>query len=704
MVPVLIAAAIGAALPSHAQTGASSDKPVKPQVKTGASDAGDKPKQPAPAVKPQSANPAAASATAPQKPAAPPRVLPGPLTPAQLGDFKQAIALADQKQWDTANAAAKRAGHPLVAKYVQWLQLRAADGGASFEEMAAFAASNPDWPDQQGLRRRAEERIGTATMGPVIRAFFAQHAPLSAAGAIALVKTLDTAGLREQARQAASAAWLRLEFSAADEQDFLDLARGYLRPADHIARADRLLWELKDANKDAEMRRLLPLLPADRQAWAKARLALLGRAGDAETLLGQVPQALRAESGLIFDQVRYLRRSGRDGEARDILLAGQAPTGERDDPWWVERSYHAREMLTAGNYKDAYRLAAGHGLSGGGSFADAEFLAGWIALRYGKDPVAGFKHFVTLYGNVQAPISRARGAYWAGRAAEAMNNLPEAAKWYRTAGDNPEVYYGQLALAKIGKAAQKLPADPVPTEAERRAVNGHEFAIMARLLHQAGETARARFFLVRLAGQLTTPGELAAALGVAIELQRPDFAVLMGKRAVEQGTVLYALAFPTLALPRDVQSNVALLTALARQESQFNNKAISPVGALGLMQLMPDTAQRTAKKIGQPYDRSRLTADPGYNARLGAAYFAEQLATFDNVPELALAAYNAGPQRVTRWLGANGDPRTGQIDMIDWVEMIPFRETRNYVQRVMEAYNVYRIRLAARPDPLPPGN
>jgi len=371
-------------------------------------------------------------------------------------------------------------------------------------------------------------------------------------------------------------------------------------------------------------------------------------------------------------------------------MAGAAPN--QTDAWWNERNQLARDLLAANRAADAYAVTVGHGLTRGVPFAEAEFLAGWIALRHLKKPAEGLKHFQTLYDGVSTDSSRSRAAYWLGRAHEAGARPKEANEWYAKAAGYGQTFYGQLAARKLPGGAARLPSDPVASDSDRQALSGRELVTVARYLGQGGDADRARLFLLQLARMVTTPGETALLAQLAVELKRPDVALTIARRGAVNGVVLIDAAFPVVDLGATGSIERALALALTRQESSFNAAAVSS-GALGLMQLLPGTARDVAGRVGVPFIQEKLTRDPAYNVQLGSQYLAEMLQKFGGSYELAAAGYNAGPNRVAGWLKTIGDPRAGKIDMVDWIEMIPFSETRNYVQRIMEGVGVYRDRL-----------
>jgi soluble lytic murein transglycosylase len=627
----------------------------------------------------------------PPPPAAAPthRSLAGALmSPAEAKNFQRAITAADSARWGDAMEAANATNQPVAAKYVQWVYLRDTNTDASFATIAAFMAANPNWPDMATLRRRAEERLQLDTPLDQVARLYTKDSPITGDGGLRHLEALNGKLPADRFNAKLREYWTALELNPGHEQGFLDRYGAVLTTSDHWARVDRLLWQ----GNDGDARRLLPLLDGDRRLVAQARMALITKAADAESFVALVPQSLQNEPGLLFERARWLRRMGRDGDAQTLLLAVKG-TGANGDPWWIERGYQARELIALGRYDDAYKIARGHGGSSGAAFAEGEFLAGWIALRFLKRPELALPHFQTLLAGVTTPISRARGAYWTGRALDAAGKSTDAAGMYRIAAQYGDTYYGQLATKQLGLSQLNLPTDPAYTPAQRAAFAGSELVTLARLFHQVDEDRRARVFLLRLTIDATDPGLRRLAGDLALDMGRADIAIQVAKRSVENGTLLNEASFPVPDIKGSLAADKALVLALSRQESQFEVSVVSSAGAMGLMQLMPDTGKRVAKNLNVPYVQARLTSDATYNATLGSAYLTEMLEKFGGTPELAMAAYNAGPNRVTRWLDQFGDPRGGAVDMIDWVELIPFRETRNYVQRVMEGVNVYRQKL-----------
>ncbi len=622
-------------------------------------------------------------------------VAPRPLTPAESAALAAAIKAVDDGRFGDARPMVAGFRNPLLSRYVEWSVLRAASKtDADFASTWRFLREAPDWPEPEVLRRQAEDRIAADTPAADVVRYFTAFPPLTSSGHLRRLDAAQAAAPGDVAKFARDT-WRTATMRNSDEEDFLNRYGHLLTPQDHVARFDRIVRE----GRPQVARELLPKLPPDYQPVASARLAMATRAADAPALLRAVPAAKFDEPAVKLERARWARRSGNLDEARKILSS--AATGQ-GDAWWNERNLLARDLLAANKPADAYAAVKGHGLTRGVAFAEAEFLAGWIALRQLKKPADAQKHFLALHDGTATDISKSRGAYWLARAHEAAGRTKEAADWYARAAGYGQTYYGQLAAKKAPNATAKLPADPAASPAEQQALAGRELVAMARYLGQAGEHERARPFLLQLARQVTAPGETALLSQLALELRRPDVGLTVARRAAMNGIVLFDASFPVVELGATGSVERALALAVTRQESSFNAAAVSSSGALGMMQLLPGTARDVAGRLNVPFLQEKLTRDPAYNVQLGSQYLAEMLQRFGGSYEISLAAYNAGPNRVARWLETMGDPRAGKIDMVDWIEMLPFSETRNYVQRIMEGVAVYRDRLNGSFRTVPP--
>ncbi|WP_207479005.1 lytic transglycosylase domain-containing protein [Arenibaculum pallidiluteum] len=614
----------------------------------------------------------------------------GPLSQNDAAIYRAAVQAAEAGRWGEAHRLASTATEQLPAKVLTWMQLSGQKPDAGFHTIADFIRAHPDWPGQPQLRRNAEMAMPPGLGSGEVRAWFTVHPPVTGTGIIRYAQALLDEGQDSRATELIRERWVSGGFNAQDEKEMLARFGRLLRQRDHEARLDRLVW----AGDDAAAKRLLPLVTPSLRAVVEARLALQDLRPGVDKVLDKVPAELRNDPSLVYERLRWRRRKDQDDAAVEMLLNRPRNLG-KPEAWWTEQHVMARRLLAKGDYKVAYRLAKEHGIKEGAPFAEAEFLAGWIALRYLERPSDALVHFRKLYDGVGSPISRSRGAYWAGRASEAARLGDEARRWYALAAEHPTTFYGQLALDRLGRSGNfALASDPgVPAEAASAFVR-NELARVVRMLAQIeAEPEALAVFLRRLGSNAKTPVEYALVARLALEVDRPDLAVTVAKQAVQDGILMIEGGYPLIPVADAGPPEPALVLAVIRQESVFNPLAVSPVGARGLMQLMPATAQKVAGQLGLKHSHARLTADPEYNVLLGSSYLSELLTRFNGSYVLAVAAYNAGPARVAEWLQTYGDPRAEGIDVLDWIELIPFNETRNYVQRVMEGLGVYRARM-----------
>ncbi len=596
-----------------------------------------------------------------------------------------AIAAARSGDWPQAYAAAGRSANPLPTKIVRWLDYTRSNVTDRFADVSQFIEQNPDWPGQKILRRQAETALGTES-DDVAAAWFKRFPPVSPIGKGRLAAVQMAHGDTASGLAALREAWINGDFNALDEHDFLTRYGANLRPEDHVKRLDRLLWD----RQGEAARRMLPMVPPDNRAEAEARLALYDKAANAAALLAQVPQTLRDDPGLIFDTVHWERRNDQYDAAAQLLLA-HPDNPVRPGNWAGEREIVARRLLAEGNAKLAYQVTQQNTLSDGNAYSDAEFLSGYIALRFLKDPKLAFEHFSRVLARSTTPWGKSRAAYWSGRAAAADDKPQLAAKWYAAGAENMATFYGQLAAHQLGDDAPPHPLpEPRPTEAQLAGFYARPLVQVASLFAAAADRDHVKAFLLQIADQAQQPIEFALAASYAEHLGRIDVAIAVAKRSIDAGMPLMIHGYPVTTLPAGGNIEHALLLAIVRTESAFDQYAQSGPGARGLMQLMPGTAVLISKQLQLPYSVDRLTGDGLYNLTLGSAYLQKLLDDFGGSYPLAIAAYNAGPGRVREWLHDYGDPRGKEIDMVDWIEAIPFTETRLYVQRVLESVQIYR--------------
>lgn len=611
------------------------------------------------------------------------------LSATDLQLYRKAFTAADRADWPRVWRITRKAKNPLPAKVLRWLYLSRRGTPAGFDEIAGFVAANPDWPSQGRLVRQAEKAIKGKIPAAKLLAWFARHPPVIAAGSKALGSALIASGRVDEGEAVLRNTWIGGNFNSRDERAFLKRHGGLLNSEHHSQRLDRLLWDGEYYQIIRAMRRAEP----DERALARARLSLRRSSPDVDEAIASVPEHLLGHPGLLYERFRWRRRKGKYDGAMAIL-ADLPPDLIRPDKWWDDRRIVARRLVTRKRPKDAYRIIRDHGLSPGPAFAQAEWFAGWIALRFLDLPDEALKHFERMHGAVNYPVSRARAAYWAGRAAEAKSDENKARRWYETAAKFDAVYYGQLAGGRAQLASRPKTPEPVPSEEAFQRFAKTELARAAILLDQLRRPRQVWKLIDGIARLSDKPEHLAMTARLATRLGRVDLGVRVSRYAYRRGVHLSSSGYPVIKAP-DSRPELGLALAVARQESSMNTRAQSPAGARGIMQLMPATAKTVAGWLRVRYSPSRLTKDPAYNIRLGRAYLRSLLRSYRGSYVLAIAAYNAGPPALKEWLRRNGDPRKPGVDPVDWIELIPYPHTRNYVQRVLENLQVYRRRLGS---------
>ena len=602
--------------------------------------------------------------------------------------YRDAFRWAGRNNWVMSGRQARQAKNQLPAKVLRWMELSQRGNSASFGEIVAFIDANPDWPYPNRLERR-EEAIDENTPNSVALRWFSSHPPITGDGMTAYGEALIAKGDQKAGEALLRRAWIEGRFNRRSSRLFLKQYGRLFSKDDHWARLDNLLWQGRHTEARPMMRRVAP----DRAALARARIRLRRFQGGVDWALQQVPDTLQNHPGLLYERLRWRVRKKRDDDALEVLNKAPADL-VRPDLWAKERIRLTRRLLADGRVTDAWRAIKDHGVTTRhrARFAETEWLAGWIALRYLKENREALNRFTRLYGEVRFPVSRSRAAYWAGRAAQAANNQRLAAEWFHRAAIHPTTYHGQLAALEVGDRPRQPPPADIPNSGEERAFQKYELVRVVRMLDQLGQHKRVRTFILRLGEISKGQKERILKAQLARAIGRPDLGVWLSRRAQRKGIVLMEHGYPLVPMPNGFPER-ALLMAIARQESNFDPKALSPAGARGMMQLMPGTARDTARNLKINYSRGRLTSDPAYNIRLGRRYLGEMLNKFSASYILAIASYNAGPNNVKKWLRQNGEPREAGIDPIDWIELIPFNETRNYVQRVLGNLQVFRHRL-----------
>ena len=614
---------------------------------------------------------------------------------------KKSIQAMEKSQWTTALKNSKNAKDKSIYNFIQWRHLLTTGNQATFYDYMTFIQNNKHYPRISRIKYLAEQKLSTDKISPKkIINWFGVNEPLSGYGMLVLGESFIQTGDNEKGIALIKRGWITAELSRDSMKSLSKKYRKYLDSKDYINRADYLAWE----NKYWDLKRMLPYLPKDYQLLYTARQILMSKSYGVDQAIKNVPQKFKNDAGLNHDRLKWRRKRGRIDSSLEILFSikNNKDYLVRPDKWWVERAIMTRALIYKNKYETAYKVASQHSLDKGSEFAEAEWLSGWIALSFLNDPILAVDHFNNFYQNVSYPISLARGAYWLGRSYEKIGDKRQSEDWYREATKYLTTYYGQLAFLKINPSQNfELEEQADVKDDYRKYFYNKELVKITHLLNELNKDKYTKNILRHLANDNIASGSEILAAELATNISRYDFAIQVSKLASYEKRFHNTFNYPIISVPQYVNGRkipeTAFILSLIRQESEFDMRANSHVGAQGLMQIMPYTAKLVAKQAKLPYSKSRLTSDPEYNINLGSHYIAGLILQYDGAYPFATAAYNAGPKRVKHWKKINKDPQKKQIDFVDWVELIPFKETRNYVQRVMENYNVYRYILEKKP-------
>ncbi|WP_375293157.1 lytic transglycosylase domain-containing protein [Bradyrhizobium sp. sGM-13] len=582
---------------------------------------------------------------------------------------------------------------PVARKLAEWLILRSDNNNASVERYRAFISANPSWPSQTFLRRRIEAALWDDRRDDsTVWSWFENESPISGKGKFALAKAMLARGDRANAERLVREAWRHDGMSEDTENAALDMFGALLTAGDHKARMESLLY---GTEQEAGGMRAAKRLGSGHVALAKARIAANKKSSNLRTLLEAVPRELHGETGYIFAKIQLLRREEKFNEAAQLMLSAPKDPNRLHNlnEWWIERRLLARKMLDVGEHRTAYLIARDAALPTRDIYkTEQEFTAGWIALRFLKDPAVAAQHFARIGVGSVNPTALARAGYWQGRAAEAAGRAQEARAAYGRAAEQSTSYYGQLARAKLG--LPQLQLNGVPS-ARGRSAERFEIVRAVQLLYDLDERELAIPIFADM-GENGDPDALAGLGELTSRYRDARGMLLLGKAALNRGLPFDVYAYPITGIPsfKQIGPEVepSVIYSIARQESAFNPAVVSPAQAYGLMQVTPDAGRYVCKRAGVSFDLQRMKTDSVYNAMLGAAELGGLLEDYRGSYILTFAGYNAGRGSVKKWIERYGDPRDPKVDAVDWVEQIPFSETRNYVQRIMENLQVYRAR------------
>ena len=606
-----------------------------------------------------------------------------------------------KSKWSTSLKIAKKAKQKSIYNFIQWRHLLTTGNQASFYDYKLFIDQNSDYPRIDRLRYLAEHKLSTAKVSPKkIITWFNGKEPLSGYGKMILGESYNLTGDKIKGTKLIKEGWITADLSKNELIFFRKKFKKYLNAKDYIKRADYLAWN----SKYWDLRRLTKYLPKDYELLYTARHILISKGYGVDQAIKNVPEKFKNDAGLNYDRLKWRRKKGRIDSSLEILLKIR---NDKDylvmpEKWWKEREIISRALIYKKKYETAYKVSSNHGMTNGSDFAAAEWLSGWIALSFLNNPLLAKDHFQNFYNNVSYPISTSRGAFWLGRTYDKLGDKEQSLVWYLESSKYLNTYYGQLAFLKLNpKGKFELKKDMEVDIKYRNIFFNKELVKLTYLLDELKKDKYTKFILRHLANDNIENGSEILAAELATEIERFDFAIQISKIASYQKRFHNKYNYPIISTPNKINGrkipDSAFILSIIRQESEFDLSANSHAGAKGLMQLMPYTAKLVSKQAKLPYSKPRLTTDPEYNINLGSYYIASLILQYDGSYPFATAAYNAGPNRVKYWNKINKNPQKKQIDYINWIELIKFRETRNYVQRVLENYNVYRYILEKKP-------
>ena len=607
------------------------------------------------------------------------------IIPSQGQLYNEAITLAERGDWIKLKGLKHPTENTHLKKILLWLKLRHSTSRDGFGSIARFLKQNPYWPERNQLIRQAELLLSSKNSPTSVIGWFSKYSPRTTDAHFKWIRALEIINDKENLDKAVLSLWKTRILSRRQQRVLIKKYKRIITPEIIWQRLDWLLWK----GYIRSSQRMYPHVTQNQRRLAEARLRLRHLMGSVDPAIKRVPLELRTDNGLVFERLRWRQRKGMMEKARELYW--DIPREQKYPRlWWRERSRQIRYLLKQNNFDTAFLLAQLHLQKEGRYYAEAQWLAGWIALRYANKPEQASTYFLEMYDRVQTPVSKSRASYWAGRAFEQNNNSLNAKKWFEVAAKHSTTFYGQLANKKLGKTGNRLPKKQSNDSKTDRASNISELVNIAIFLKEIGKTDLAVKFLKTASRHASSYGQVSPIISGALKINKPHLAVYAARRAARKGIYFISASYPKPALYDTSQVEKALIYSIVRQESNFDPQAESYKGALGLMQLMPATAKAVAVSLNIEFDKERLKSDHNYNVKLGASYLRSLIKKYDGSYPLAIAAYNAGPHNVNKWIKRVGNPVQNDVDLIDWIERIPYGETRNYVQRVLENLTIYR--------------
>jgi soluble lytic murein transglycosylase len=603
-------------------------------------------------------------------------------------------------KWVTAVQQTKKVKDSEFRNLVTWLYLKESGNQATFNDYRSFIDKNSDYPRISRLRYMAEHKIILENTSPkIIINWFDGSEPLSGTGKIKLGEAYLKINENNLGTGLVKSGWVNAKLSSRDLKYYRNKFKKFLTTDDHLKRADYLAWN----NKYWDLKRMLRYLPKKERLLYNARFILMTNSYGVDKAISNVPKDLINDLGLQYNRLKWRARRNRLEGSLEILRKFHGEeTLIYPQLWWKLRENITRDLIYAKQYALAYEVASNHHLIEGPEYADAEWISGWLASSFLNKSEQAINHFENFYKSVGYPISLARGAFWLGFTYEKINKQDKAKQYYKESAKFTNTYYGQLSFNKIYSGQNfKLSSEFKVTNGYEKEFNKNKLIRHVKLLKEMDKTKFSKDILKHLASLNIEKGSEILAAKLSTKVGRFDYAIQIAKQASYEKRFINTYNYPVISVPEEINGkqmpSQELILAIIRQESEFDARANSYVGAQGLMQIMPSTARLVAKSLKATYNKSLLKKDPSYNIKLGTYYFNSLLEDYDGVFPFAIGAYNAGPNRIKSWVKRYGDPNRGKIDFIDWVELIRFKETRNYVQRVIENINVYRYILNKDP-------
>ena len=611
------------------------------------------------------------------------------LSKSDLELFKVSLKEGDKTKWARSLNSGKKINNKVAKKIIKWRWLIAQDGLTDINTLKQFYLENRNWPKQYKIKEKIESKISIKN-DKVEMLWFQENPPNSGIGKIKLAEMLIKNNFKNEGFWLLNEAWKNKTFSYSEEKYILNKFKNKISKVSHNQRTEELIWN----RSWGSARRQLKRVNNDIKLLSTAKITLSRRRGNVDNAVKKVPKKYLSYESLIYERIKWRRRAKLEKSSFELLLSYKGNI-TKPDRWWKEVNYHSRKQMSYKNYKSSINLLKNFNNNTNTFSYQSSWLIGWLSLAFEKDPKTAYESFTKMFENVRTPISKARSSYWAGKSAEITGDSIAAGLWYDRAAAFPSTFYGQLAIKKNGEKffipdlSQNISDDDIKDFFKNPLIKS------LIILNQANHKKLFKVFTRQIIKDLKNTKETILLINFLNQINKTSLAIYTGRKAIYKNIYLPSLNYPlpkktlfeTYKKDSYIPLNVAL--AITRQESAFEIGAISRAGARGLMQLMPRTARVTAKKINYKYIRKNLTTSPSYNIKLGTFYFKEMLDKFNGSYVLALASYNAGPNRVKRWLKTYGDPRKNEIDQVTWIELIPISETRNYVQRVLEGIYMY---------------